>query len=893
VANNLTGDYQAVVQVSTRLINGLLATLHQNGASTDAPLTLPHSGTLRVGDPRELSPVDLSRGAFGRWLRDHKVAGGSGGVKQLRAQLASMAPPGAARMLEDGLSMLGRAGVPTMPPGIVRGTVKLQCSSPTISLPSGSTSEISLHVDVRAHYYPDPGAVGVAVPEHPLHGDVDATFELTSMSTSTGRKLRIRPSSHDDRIRFTAAPGTNLTAAEADRISAQVRKTVRESFSPLPADLPSDFPFSDFKALGSGSSQAVALPIQLSGAPLSGNHIQSVTNSFIGSSGFAVGVSKEYVRTMLDELFDAVEDAIESFKRVVVKELDVYYTAKLTSGPSLHWSSGAIKFSVGIKLIGHNSPLNFDIDVDQTLTLDLRVSSQSVTIKPVGDPVVHGSIVIDLVELLGGGIVSSIKAARDEALNGGTPSVNDMVQDTFLGAKARLVQGLQSFDDSASVLFTAVEITAHGIIVRGEVGSAARHAPIVRIEETDERQAFTALNSWIPGGRIERLRWSWVEHPGRAKSRIWSGVTKTLADSRHRFILPKPAGITELDSICLRIEGTQTAPDGSVVSITSGEACHVRNSFGPILEAPSWWEPVAMPLWLPDSSDDTILEDAIAGHVTLQGSPPRKGHLTHNSLVYFADWRSATPLDPLARALAAMNRKKVSLVSIVVVPEGVFARPRREVEAKLGSIAERVSVELLLTEDHDGGWTRTFAASKTPSAYLVNARRQFVWKHEGATDPKVLAAALDGHLVPAPAPRSRPLRLAVRPGDRAPDAVFEDDRGQRFAVHRLCGQEALFNFWQSWSAPCIKELRRLQELHARAGERAPLIVAFHGGKDGSVLDRIRKQHKLQFPLVQDADQRIARMYGVHCWPTTISINASGRVGHAQFGLSPAHKEAGS
>jgi hypothetical protein len=50
MASNLTGDYEAVVQVSTRQINGLLATLHQNGAQENAPLKLVHSATLRVGD---------------------------------------------------------------------------------------------------------------------------------------------------------------------------------------------------------------------------------------------------------------------------------------------------------------------------------------------------------------------------------------------------------------------------------------------------------------------------------------------------------------------------------------------------------------------------------------------------------------------------------------------------------------------------------------------------------------------------------------------------------------------------------------------------------------------------------------------------------------------------
>ena len=48
MANNLTGDFEAVVQVSVRQINGMLATLHQNGASNDAPLKLLHSVAARL-----------------------------------------------------------------------------------------------------------------------------------------------------------------------------------------------------------------------------------------------------------------------------------------------------------------------------------------------------------------------------------------------------------------------------------------------------------------------------------------------------------------------------------------------------------------------------------------------------------------------------------------------------------------------------------------------------------------------------------------------------------------------------------------------------------------------------------------------------------------------------
>src|SRR5205814_1270626 len=150
----------------------------------------------------------------------------------------------------------------------------------------------------------------------------------------------------------------------------------------------------------------------------------------------------------------------------------------------------------------------------------------NVALKPVGDPVVDTNIPFDL---LHDNIVNAIKTARDQALTGGATSVSDTVNDKCGGAKKKLIDGLKSFDDSGSASFTALELTSDGIIVREETGSSARQGAVVRIAETDEGRAFTALHSWIPGGRIERFIWTWVEYPGRI-SKIWSGVTKNLTD---------------------------------------------------------------------------------------------------------------------------------------------------------------------------------------------------------------------------------------------------------------------------------------------------------------------------------------------------------------------------
>jgi len=158
-------------------------------------------------------------------------------------------------------------------------------------------------------------------------------------------------------------------------------------------------------------------------------------------------------------------------------------------------------------------------------------------------------------------------------------------------------------------------------------------------------------------------------------------------------------------------------------------------------------------------------------------------------------------------------RKDGALRVIVVLPAGAFDVSRREFEAKLGSPKEW-PVPFHFTEDDEGGWTRTFALGKRPSVYIINARRECVWKHEGEPSSAEWAA-LDRYLTATSAPQFRALRLAVSQGDVTPDAWLEADDREQFSLQRLRGRYVLLNFWQSWSAPCIAELRRLQRLYDR------------------------------------------------------------------------------
>jgi peroxiredoxin len=392
----------------------------------------------------------------------------------------------------------------------------------------------------------------------------------------------------------------------------------------------------------------------------------------------------------------------------------------------------------------------------------------------------------------------------------------------------------------------------------------------------------------------------------------WEGQQKS-ATQAHGFTFPIPAAIQGRPSwskgVCLSIEGEQVDRHGRISPVTGFDksgVCHV-GSHEPVLVVDPLWEAIYGILWRPYPVPDATLEDAIAAHINALAHPRPAGGLTTNALVHFTGARPERPLQALSRALAAVRRQNVAVTLVLVMPVGAFRNRRAAVEETLGlsgerfgepppgseigaqqrSLEERFHAHLLITEDYGGGWTRTFDAGTTPSSYLMNARGEFVWKQEGNVDAGALTAAMDEHFLPAAAPRSLPLRLTVRCGERALDALFEE--GQGLALHRLRGHQVLLNFWQSWSAPCTRELRRLQRLYEEESNSGLVIVAVNGGEERTVLAEARRQFNLAFTLVYDPGQRIAQLYGVHCWPTTISINPDGIVDRIQFGVADMHR----
>ena len=130
------------------------------------------------------------------------------------------------------------------------------------------------------------------------------------------------------------------------------------------------------------------------------------------------------------------------------------------------------------------------------------------------------------------------------------------------------------------------------------------------------------------------------------------------------------------------------SPDGIEEGVTAGETCKPWWS-EPILTAPYGSLDVLDPIWNPPVVDqeqplDFIVDDAIAGHVSVMGQSPPAGGLTTNTLIHFAGRNIERPLETLSHALSQMRQPHMSLVLFLVLPMGTFATRRSEFTGTTG-----------------------------------------------------------------------------------------------------------------------------------------------------------------------------------------------------------------
>ncbi len=96
-------------------------------------------------------------------------------------------------------------------------------------------------------------------------------------------------------------------------------------------------------------------------------------------------------------------------------------------------------------------------------------------------------------------------------------------------------------------------------------------------------------------------------------------------------------------------------------------------------------------------------------------------------------------------------------------------------------------------------------------------------------------------------------------------------------LERYRGHVVLLNLWASWCAPCRSETPALERLYESDRGRGLVVLGIDQGESAVAAGSFSQEMKLTYPILLDEDQRYGRAYAAVGLPTSLVIDAGGRI----------------
>lgn len=121
-----------------------------------------------------------------------------------------------------------------------------------------------------------------------------------------------------------------------------------------------------------------------------------------------------------------------------------------------------------------------------------------------------------------------------------------------------------------------------------------------------------------------------------------------------------------------------------------------------------------------------------------------------------------------------------------------------------------------------------------------------------------------------------PLTFAEAP-TRMPAFDLAALGGGRISDESLAGKVTLIDFWASWCAACLEEIRHWNELHVRYGQDdfQVLGLALQSGSSDDIKPFAEK-FKIRYPVAL-GNEDVERRFGIRGFPAAFLIDREGRV----------------
>ena len=874
MSNALTGDFEAVLELSGGTLNRLLATMHQNAFANAGKPSFPHVSYFRIGDNRRV---------------------------------------------------LG-----------VRGSVAAQIGVPHVELIHGATDRFRLHVGVRARYRADPGSTPLA---DIIHGTVWAVYQFEDIDPGcfgwrgiAANYLWMRvikdSVSFDGTLRNESSVLSIIGVLDEQVVKARVDELLATlldtTFAPPPQPISKQFRHLRSLAFGGGPGQSgIAVPLGLRGEEPTGS-LAGINNLFLEGHDFGIAVSKEFVLSSIQPKLAPIVGLQRDFHvhgdAGVGGGLEIDYHVRLDSAtaewagplvmPFVSLSGGLIRIRLsgvgwasrlyrsGVFNVGSVSArdLRMSFTVEQLLLLGFDGPSERLTVTTFGTPAVslnyNGPFSGTISPLARATIATQLQSNLAGAV---TQAQNDLAFLTAPGRKAALIDQLRVIDDAAGARFTEAVFQGEGLILRGTIPLSYRHRPHVSFEKTAAVDGFNAIESWIPGGRVDSFEWTWrwftngIEAPPGPPGSSSQDDTFTLRrppGSRGRFgvSLSREQPLPGLDGqgrMCLLVRGVHVDQvTGALVPVESVRECA---QFGYEFRMPyevGAYTRICDPL--------RAVGERRAPEIGLMrvGVPEVRDHPSNTLVLYLGDAWNADAAGALQAGLERSRREGAGLLVLVLFRDGALRDFDPELQSRLAELGEGLAAPMLVSEDVRGAWSTVLALptrTSEPVWRLITPEGVVRWAHHGRADAELLASVLDERLVTSGPPGLGRIRPGIDIADLVPIELVTG-HCPPVPLSRLGTSGSKLVFVHKDSAAAVALPARPWRDQADRVEDAPYLAIVVEGANADEAEALRKSWKLNIPTFPDQHGTLTRGAGVRFSPATLTLDDRGRLVGYELGV---------
>ena len=123
---------------------------------------------------------------------------------------------------------------------------------------------------------------------------------------------------------------------------------------------------------------------------------------------------------------------------------------------------------------------------------------------------------------------------------------------------------------------------------------------------------------------------------------------------------------------------------------------------------------------------------------------------------------------------------------------------------------------------------------------------------------------------------------------QAPAFQLDDIDGKPVRLEDLRGKTVLLNFWATYCVPCLTELEAYRGLQMRHGDEGLRIIAVSvdAPQTAARARSFARSRAFPFVVVLDPEQEAYRLYNVSTMPTSVLIDAQGRIVWRKEGFQP-------